>query len=405
MIKRIVFIAVCFLLLLTLSAQTSKKRNELERLKKATQEMIEETNRMLSVTKKSALQSLNQLGIIGEEIKMRRSLISTLNEEVRLIDREQAQTSREIKQLQEQLEEKKQKYAIAMQGLYQKRSGVDDMLFILSAQNVGQSYRRMRYLQEYSQWRKEQAAAIVEQQTELTRKQAELEKKKQARNILLRERRSEAEALRQKEDTQKSLVNELQKKQKSLQSELRKQQQQAQNLDRQIQKLIEEEARKAARQKDSKAVTKGGYAMNKQEAALSGSFEKNKGRLPYPVNGSYVIVGRFGKQQHSRYVETINNGIDLQTKPGAEARAVFDGVVSRVFIVPGYNSSVIIRHGNYLTVYSNLREVYVKAGDEVKTRQSIGKIFTDTENDNLTKMQFQLWKETTKLNPEPWLSR
>lgn len=405
MIKRIVFIAVCFLLLLTLSAQTSKKRNELERLKKATQEMIEETNRMLSVTKKSALQSLNQLGIIGEEIKMRRSLISTLNEEVRLIDREQAQTSREIKQLQEQLEEKKQKYAIAMQGLYQKRSGVDDMLFILSAQNVGQSYRRMRYLQEYSQWRKEQAAAIVEQQTELTRKQAELEKKKQARNILLRERRSETEALRQKEDTQKSLVNELQKKQKSLQSELRKQQQQAQNLDRQIQKLIEEEARKAARQKDSKAVTKGGYAMNKQEAALSGSFEKNKGRLPYPVNGSYVIVGRFGKQQHSRYVETINNGIDLQTKPGAEARAVFDGVVSRVFIVPGYNSSVIIRHGNYLTVYSNLREVYVKAGDEVKTRQSIGKIFTDTENDNLTKMQFQLWKETTKLNPEPWLSR
>lgn len=405
MIKRIVFIAVCFLLLLTLSAQTSKKRNELERLKKATQEMIEETNRMLSVTKKSALQSLNQLGIIGEEIKMRRSLISTLNEEVRLIDREQAQTRREIKQLQEQLEEKKQKYAIAMQGLYQKRSGVDDMLFILSAQNVGQSYRRMRYLQEYSQWRKEQAAAIVEQQTELTRKQAELEKKKQARNILLRERRSEAEALRQKEDTQKSLVNELQKKQKSLQSELRKQQQQAQNLDRQIQKLIEEEARKAARQKDSKAVTKGGYAMNKQEAALSGSFEKNKGRLPYPVNGSYVIVGRFGKQQHSRYVETINNGIDLQTKPGAEARAVFDGVVSRVFIVPGYNSSVIIRHGNYLTVYSNLREVYVKAGDEVKTRQSIGKIFTDTENDNLTKMQFQLWKETTKLNPEPWLSR
>ncbi|MEG2180204.1 MAG: peptidoglycan DD-metalloendopeptidase family protein [Bacteroidales bacterium] len=405
MIKKTLFIAVCFFSLLITTAQTSKKRSELERLKRATQEMIEETNKMLSDTKKSALQYLNQLSVLGEEIKMRKSLISTLNEEVTLIEREQARTNREIAQLQESLKEKKEKYAVAMQGLYNKRSGVDDMLFILSAQSVGQSYRRMRYLQEYSSWRKEQAIAIAEQQADLTRKHEELDRKKKERNTLLAERRNETHSLQQKESTQKSMVSELEKKKKSLQAELKKQQQQAREFDREIQRLIEEEARKAAKQKDSKAATKGGYAMNKKESALSGSFEKNKGKLPYPINGSYIIVGRFGRQQHSRYVETINNGIDLQTKPGAEARAVFDGVVSRVFIVPGYNSSVIVRHGNYLTVYSNLREVYVKAGDTVKTRQSIGKIFTDTENGNLTKMQFQLWKETTKLNPEPWLAR
>lgn len=405
MIKKTLFIAVCFFSLLITTAQTSKKRSELERLKRATQEMIEETNKMLSDTKKSALQYLNQLSVLGEEIKMRKSLISTLNEEVTLIEREQARTNREIAQLQESLKEKKEKYAVAMQGLYNKRSGVDDMLFILSAQSVGQSYRRMRYLQEYSSWRKEQAIAIAEQQADLTRKREELDRKKKERNTLLAERRNETHSLQQKESTQKSMVSELEKKKKSLQAELKKQQQQAREFDREIQRLIEEEARKAAKQKDSKAATKGGYAMNKKESALSGSFEKNKGKLPYPINGSYIIVGRFGRQQHSRYVETINNGIDLQTKPGAEARTVFDGVVSRVFIVPGYNSSVIVRHGNYLTVYSNLREVYVKAGDTVKTRQSIGKIFTDTENGNLTKMQFQLWKETTKLNPEPWLAR
>lgn len=405
MIKKTLFIAVCFFSLLITTAQTSKKRSELERLKRATQEMIEETNKMLSDTKKSALQYLNQLSVLGEEIKMRKSLISTLNEEVTLIEREQVRTNREIAQLQESLNEKKEKYAVAMQGLYNKRSGVDDMLFILSAQSVGQSYRRMRYLQEYSNWRKEQAIAIAEQQAELTRKREELDRKKKERNTLLAERRNEARSLQQKESTQKSMVSELEKKKKSLQAELKKQQQHAREFDREIQRLIEEEARKASKQKDSKAATKGGYAMNKKESALSGSFEKNKGKLPYPINGSYIIVGRFGRQQHSRYVETINNGIDLQTKPGAEARAIFDGVVSRVFIVPGYNSSVIVRHGNYLTVYSNLREVYVKAGDTVKTRQSIGKIFTDTENGNLTKMQFQLWKETTKLNPEPWLAR
>jgi Membrane-bound metallopeptidase len=147
--------------------------------------------------------------------------------------------------------------------------------------------------------------------------------------------------------------------------------------------------------------------MDKAETALSGSFAKNKGRLPYPVTGSFSVVGHFGTQQHAqlKYVVTNNSGIDIMARPGAEARAVFDGVVSRVFIVPGYNSSVIIRHGNYLTVYSNLSHVYVKSGDAVNTRQSIGKIFTDTENDNQTRMQFQLWKETSKQNPEAWLRR
>ncbi|MEG1586534.1 MAG: peptidase M24, partial [Bacteroidales bacterium] len=150
MIKKIVFTGLCFSLLLTAFAQTSKKRNELERLKRATQEMIEETSRMLTDTKKTALQSLHQLNFLAEEIKMRRSLISTINEEVLLIDREQARTAREIRQLEASLKEKKEKYAIAMQGIYNKRSGVDDVLFILSANNIAQSYRRMRYLQEYS---------------------------------------------------------------------------------------------------------------------------------------------------------------------------------------------------------------------------------------------------------------
>lgn len=405
MIRKTVFVTLSLGLLLTVTAQTSKKRNELERMKRATLEMIEETNKMLGDTKKSAVQYLNQLNVLGEQIKMHRSVINTLNNEVTLIDQEQKHITREIAQLEESLKDKKQKYAKAMQGLYNRRSGVDDMLFILSAETVGQSYRRMRYLQEYSQWRKQQAEVIAEQQQELTQRKAELEAKKKERSSLLSERHSATQDLQKKENTQKQMVSELKKKEKSLQSELRKQQQQANEFDRQIQRLIEEEARKSIGKKETKATTKGGYAMDKVETKLSGSFEKNKGKLPYPVNGSYVIVGRFGRQQHSRYVETINNGIDLQTKPGAEARAVFDGVVSRVFIVPGYNSSVIIRHGNYLTVYSNLREVYVKAGDNVKARQAIGKIFTDTENGNLTKMQFQLWKETTKLNPEPWLAR
>lgn len=153
------------------------------------------------------------------------------------------------------------------------------------------------------------------------------------------------------------------------------------------------------------AETKGGYAMTREEKRLSDDFAGNRGRLPYPVAGRHTIVATFGEQQHQelKYVRTNNSGIDIQTSPGGEARAVFNGEVTRVFVVPGYNNSVIIRHGNYLTVYSNLSEVYVKAGDRVSTRQSIGRIFTDTEDSNSTILHFQLWKEKTKQNPAPWL--
>ena len=147
--------------------------------------------------------------------------------------------------------------------------------------------------------------------------------------------------------------------------------------------------------------------MTKAERELSGSFEKNKGKLPFPLSGRYMIVGHFGQQQHQelKYVKINNNGIDLQTTPGTSARAVFDGVVTKVFVMPGYNSSVIVRHGNYLTIYSNLSEVYVKPGQKVSIRQSIGKIYSDPEEGNRTVLHFQLWKETTKLNPEPWLDK
>ena len=153
------------------------------------------------------------------------------------------------------------------------------------------------------------------------------------------------------------------------------------------------------------ADTKGGYAMTKAEKRLSDDCASNKGRLPYPVSGRHTIVAAFGEQQHQelKYVRTNNSGIDIQTAPGTDARAVFNGEVTRVFVVPGYNNSVIVRHGNYLTVYSNLSQVYVKAGDKVSTRQAIGKIFTDTEDGNATILHFQLWKEKTKLNPAPWL--
>ena len=299
--------------------------------------------------------------------------------------------------------------------------------------------RRMRYLREYADWQKRQANDIVEKQAEISRKQAEMEKTRAEKRTLLGTRQEESKKLESEEASQKEEVQLLNKRQKDLKADLQKKRRQAEALNRQIEKQIAEEiARaeaeaKAARERaererrareqaaakgkpvpESKkepireervADTKGGYAMTKAEKQLSDNFANNRGRLPYPVAGRHTIVATFGEQQHQelKYVRTSNSGIDIQTSPGADARAVFNGEVTRVFVVPGYNNSVIVRHGNYLTVYSNLSQVYVKAGDRVSTRQAIGRIYSDPEDGNSTILHFQLWKEKTKLNPQPWL--
>ena len=296
----------------------------------------------------------------------------------------------------------------------------DKLLFILSAESFAQSLRRMRYLKEYADWQKREAEGIVKRQREITEKKSELEQTRAEKLTLLSTREKENLKLKNEEEKRKHEVQRLNTRQKELQAELRKQRKQAQALDRMIEQQIALEIARAeeSRKKEEKtnsgktdspnrrsSATKGGYAMTKEERLLSDNFAENKGRLPYPVTGKHVIVGTFGEQQHQdlKYVRTNNSGIDIQTAAGSEARAVFNGVVTRVFVVPGYNNSIIVRHGNFLTVYSNLSEVYVKAGDKISTRQSIGKIFTDTENNNATILHFQLWKEKTKLNPAPWL--
>ena len=200
----------------------------------------------------------------------------------------------------------------------------------------------------------------------------------------------------------------MKKEEKAIRAELQQRKKQADALNRQIEKLIAEDTKESVKKANVKADTKGGYAMTKVEKELSDDFAKNKGRLPFPLSGSYLIVGHFGPQQHPqlKYVKIDNKGIDIQTKPGTDARAVFTGTVTKVVVIPGYSThSVIVRHGNYLTVYSNLSSVYVKTGDAVSTRQALGKIASDASDGNRTVLNFQIWKETTKQDPELWLDK
>ena len=222
----------------------------------------------------------------------------------------------------------------------------------------------------------------------------------------LNAQKAEQSKLNKQKQKQNELINQLKKKEKELKAQLKKQQDLANKLNKQIEDKI------AAETKKSSAGTKKGqskgktYALTKEEKLVSGNFEKNKGRLPWPVEKG-VVVGSFGIQPHPvlKYVSVDNKGLYIQCPKGTKARAVFEGEVTQVFSIPGSNNAVIVKHGAYRTVYANLTKVDVKVGDKVKVKQNIGTVFTDRENDNKTELYFQVWKDKLLQNPELWLSR
>ncbi|MDR2810965.1 MAG: peptidoglycan DD-metalloendopeptidase family protein [Tannerellaceae bacterium] len=424
------YILLCLFSVLTVFGQKSAKIRELENQRKAALNEIELTNRLLSEIHESAENSLSRLNLLSQQIQQRKKVIHLLNQELAVIDNEIMAIRDEISIMERELNLKRNNYGASIQKLHKHYSAQDKLLFILSADNFSQSFRRMRYLREYAEWQKKQAIEISGKQKVIKNKWEALEKTRTEKQNLLFVREEENRTLEQEEILQQQEIDELMKKQRQLQDELKKKQRQAEALNRQIEKQIAEEVvraereAKASREREEKmredtgdksktdnnkrvADNKGGYAMTREEKRLSDSFAANRGRLPVPVSGEYAIVGFYGEQPHQdlKYVRVVNNGIDIQATSGAEARAVFNGKVTSIFVQRGFNNSVIIRHGNYLTVYSNLSEVYVKQGDEVKARQAIGRIFTDSENDNATILHFELWKEKDKQNPQPWLSR
>jgi septal ring factor EnvC (AmiA/AmiB activator) len=440
MMKQYWLLLLCLCMAVTVQAQTSATVKKLESQRRAALKEIDETNSLLKKTTRTADNFLKRLNLLSNQITSRKKVINLLTQEVSAMDREMREMNKDIDLLEKELKAKQQNYAKSARQMYKRRSSQDKLLYILSASNFTQSIRRIRYLREYANWQIKQGEEVIAKRTEINKKQEDLKQKQKEKKSLLNNRETENKNLEAQEQVQKAEVKTLSTKKKELQAVLSKKKKQAQALNKQIENQIaieiaraEEKARqerllaekrrkeqlaaakkagkkvpakdKIPAEEQRKAAVKGGYAMTKVERKLSGDFANNKGRLPYPVSGRHTIVSRFGEQQHQelKYVRTNNNGIDLQVPPGSDARAIFDGEVTRVFVLPGYNNSIIVRHGNYLTVYSNITKLYVKAGDKVKARQAIGKIYSDSEDNNSTILHFQVWKERTKLNPLLWL--
>ena len=432
MMKRFFVILIgCLWLAVPLFAQSNKLIRELESKRGALQKQIAESETILKNTKKDVGSQLNSLATLTGQIEERKRYIMAINNDVEAIERELASLQRQLRSLERDLRDKKKKYEASVQYLYKNKSIEEKLMFIFSAKNLGQTYRRMRYVREYATYQRLQGEEILKKQEQIRKKKAERQQVKAAKENLLKEREGEKVKLEAQEKEKRTLVANLQKKQRGLQNEINKKRREANQLNARIDKLIaeeierarkraQEEARReeAARRKARKEGQSAGtgaktkskplevYTMSKADRELSGNFAANRGKLPMPISGAYIITSHYGQYavEGLRNVKLDNKGIDIQGKPGAQARAIFDGKVAAVFQLNGL-FNVLIRHGNYISVYCNLSSASVKAGDAVKTKQSIGQVFSDGTDNGRTVLHFQLRREKEKLNPEPWLNR
>lgn len=394
---------ICFLLF-SLFSSFAQTKEELERRKKQNYSDIKFTNELLKQTKQKRTISYNRILLINTKINTRKELIDNINHEIDLIEHKLEVNQDILIGLNKDLGKLKEEYAKMIYYSYLQKNAYNKLMFILAAKDFNMAYRRLKYFQQYATQRKNQAEEILKTKEEIKNQTKLLETVKLEKNELLLNKQVENKALLTEKIEQNKSFKKIKSEEDKLRKKLRKQHKIAQNLQREIERIIEEEARKAAAKlKNSSA---GFFQLTPEEKLIAEHISKNKNALPWPTQRG-VIIGSFGEHPHPiiKGVKIKNDGIDIATNKGAVARAIFDGTVSRVIVVPGAHKTIIIRHGNYLTVYSNLKEVIVKQGDKVKTKQTIGVIYTDGENENKTVLQFQIWKEDKKMNPEFWLAK
>ncbi len=379
-----------------------QSRQNLNKTKKQLETEIEYTNSLLDQTKKSKETSLNKLRLLNRQIDRREALIQTISAEIGSVDNEIATSNQTILSLKEELNTLKQEYARMILYAYRTMRTNNRLVFIFSSKDFNQAYHRLRYYRQYAEFRRKQADKIRQTQAELLLKQQNLHSIRDQKVELADAQEKSRQKLTREKQEKDNTVKELTKREKELLATLKTKQNALNKLQAEIEKLIANE-RAFARRAGSKTSTE--MSSTLAEKKLSGTFAASRGSLPWPSEKG-VVVSTFGEHPHPvlKYVKVKNNGIDISVTNGTTIRSVFQGKVSRILSVPNLNKVVIIRHGEYLTVYSNMQEVNVSEGQEVKTKQTIGKIHSDPE-DGKSELHFEIWLGKTIQDPQEWLSR
>lgn len=394
-VKYPLFVALCLLV----SFVTAQTRDELEKRRKEKEEEIRFTRNLIEKTGEKQKETLKYLEVLNQQIQSREALVATVREEIQSI-RESIQTNNEVmNSLESDLKSLKQEYERMVEFSYKTRSQYDKLVFIFSAESFNKAYKRLRFLRYYSNFRERQIEMIRETRASLRGKVEELETQRSEKRQLLAKERQEKQELEADLKAKSEVVENLKNKEEELKAKLAKKKKRAKELESAIERMIEEEM-KAKKEEDAKE-----YANTPEARIESTQFEENKARLPWPVEEGFISSG-FGKQPHPTLsgVTVKNDGIHITTSENAEAKAVFDGEVSKVINQRGGGMAVIVKHGKYFTVYSNLKETKVSPGEEISKDKEVGIVKTNGNTGN-AELHFQIYHSFDKLDPQNWLAQ
>ena len=395
MIRKLALIWIYLFLSFAVAGQS---KVELQQQKQKAYDEIKLARELMEKTTAQRTSSVKQVRILQKGINARAGLISTLQVEVDLTDRNIHDTEARIEQLTNENKRNKEEYARLIYYAYRNHTEYEKIMYILAGASISQSYQRYKYLKYISEYRVQKASEIEALIVELDRQKEQLNLFKNEKLETLEVKEVEQEKLIGQRGRETAMVNSLKQKEAQLREEIAAKERIARELENRIREIIEEEARKLNSDNIYSALTP-------EQELVGKDFKRNRGKLPWPVEKGIVTVG-YGKHEVPglRGSSVQNNGVDISSEPGTEVRAVFEGQVTKVFAILGANYTVLIRHGEFLSVYQNLVNVRVKTGDKVLTKERLGEAFTD-ETENVSTVHFEVWEERTILNPEEWISK
>ncbi|WP_424492851.1 murein hydrolase activator EnvC family protein [Salinimicrobium sp. GXAS 041] len=401
--KNRLFGGLVILLLLfsfTVSAQ-SDKREELENRRVQLQQEIKRISDLRSSNLRKEKSILTEVEDLDQQIRSTEKLIRVTNQQANLLTREMDANQRKIGDLRKELTRLKEDYAQMVQRSYKSKSQQSRIMFLLSSESFLQAYKRLQYMKQYTNYRKQQGEEIKARTVQLQELNESLSEQKKAKDQLITQNRKTRAQLEENKKAQQSLIASIRKKEGQFAAELNQKQKEINAIDREIERIIAEAIARNNRETGSTSRTT--FELTPEARALAANFESNKGKLPWPVR-SGVVSMHFGTQRHPVVTTTTitSNGIRIDTEDGGKARSIFNGTVSEVQAVPGANKAVMVRHGDYITVYNNLEKISVKRGDQVSVGQELGEVATSISTGKTT-LHFLLYKNSQKMDPEDWI--
>ena len=386
---------ILFLAVWSASVLSGQSRSELEEMRKKNLQEIEYVDRLLKTTASQKTENVNELRVIGRKLNLREKLIDEYGQEIDLLEYRIGLNALATEMLEQDLNELKKDYANSILSAYKATKGTPALAFILSAADFNQGYKRLKYIQQVAKYRRKESETIETLYTQLQGTKDRLEKDRKNVSDLKNKEVRQKQILRQEQDRKEKLVSNLSRKEKQLKQELDEKRRIARQIEKEIERLIEAERKKSET-----------VPMSAEMKVIGESFGENRGRIPWPVDRG-IITSHFGSHQHPVLKNVIedNIGIEITSSGPTKAKSVFKGEVGGVFAISGANMAVIIRHGKYLTVYQNLVNVVVKAGDSVSLGQVIGDVYVDNGDGGKAELKFMVYEEKKKLDPEQWLTK